>query len=139
MKDLSSGRGERGPERPTESIERCKKSTQDQRSSYVAWMGFYNSSTGKIGWSKNDLVHAANSYAIDVGMFRITGVKENRRHDGLERTKTAVECCPAVGWWWWRRRRKRRRWEAAVVAAAAAAEAEEADDNTATIRTQLRV
>ena len=29
--------------------------------------------------------------------------------------------------------------EAAVVAAAAAVEAEEADDNTATIRTQLRV
>merc|ERR1712147_596075 len=38
-------------------------------------MGFYNSSTGKIGWSKNDLVHAANSYAIDVlGCSGLPGV-----------------------------------------------------------------
>ena len=51
-------------DRITRALQKVDSKTKDQ--AYVAWMGFYNSSTGKMGWSKNDLVHAANSYAIDV-------------------------------------------------------------------------
>ncbi|CAL6275350.1 unnamed protein product [Bathycoccus prasinos] len=51
-------------DRINRALQKVDSKTKDQ--AYVAWMGFYNSNTGKIGWSKNDLVHAANSYAIDV-------------------------------------------------------------------------
>ena len=60
-------------ERINRALQKVDSKTKDQ--AYVAWMGFYNSSTGKIGWSKNDLVHAANSYAIDVlGCSGLPGV-----------------------------------------------------------------
>ena len=33
---------------------------------YVAWMGFYNGSCGKMGWGKPQLVQEANRYALEV-------------------------------------------------------------------------
>ena len=59
-------------DRITRALQKVDSKTKDQ--AYVAWMGFYNSSTGKMGWSKNDLVHAANRTHDVLGCRGLPGV-----------------------------------------------------------------
>jgi len=36
-----------------------------QEQAYVAWLGFYNGHSSKMGWSKAQLVEVANKYALE--------------------------------------------------------------------------
>ena len=47
-----------------QALARVDVRTKEQ--AYVAWLGFYNGSCGKMGWSKETLVQNANRYAIEV-------------------------------------------------------------------------
>ena len=46
------------------ALRRVDVRTKEQ--AYVAWLGFYNSSTGKMGWDKKRLVDEGNRYALEV-------------------------------------------------------------------------
>ena len=47
-----------------QALARVDPRTKEQ--AYVAWMGFYNGSCGKMGWSKTQLVEHANRYALEI-------------------------------------------------------------------------
>ena len=47
-----------------QALARVDVRTKEQ--AYVAWMGFYNGSCGKMGWSKTQLVEHASRYALEV-------------------------------------------------------------------------
>ena len=54
-------------------LQKVDQQSKDQ--AYVAWMGFYNGSSSKMGWSKAQLVQAANDYALNVlGCPQIPGI-----------------------------------------------------------------
>ena len=44
-------------------IARISPETKSQ--AYSAWLGFYNGSSSKMKWSKDDLIFAANNYALE--------------------------------------------------------------------------
>ena len=46
------------------ALRRVDNRTKEQ--AYVAWLGFYNSSTGKMGWDKRRLVEEGNRYALEI-------------------------------------------------------------------------
>ena len=48
----------------SQALARVDVRTKEQ--AYVAWLGFYNGSCGKMGWSKEVLVQNANRYALEV-------------------------------------------------------------------------
>ena len=48
----------------TQALTRVDVRTKEQ--AYVAWMGFYNGSSSKMGWSKAQLVENANRYALEI-------------------------------------------------------------------------
>jgi len=64
-------------------------STTTKAQAYVAWMGFYNSATSKMKWSKEDLVQNANCYALGaLGCHELPGVlKKTAGMMGLKNVK----------------------------------------------------
>jgi ATP-dependent RNA helicase MSS116 len=50
-------------QRVRKAISRINPDTKAQ--AYSAWLGFYNGSSGKMKWSKDDLIFAANNYALE--------------------------------------------------------------------------
>ena len=78
---------------------------------YVAWMGFYNGSCGKMGWGKPQLVQEANRYALEVlGCPGIPGIlKKTAGMMGLKGVPGLNLVTDLPGQGGRRRRRSRRR------------------------------